>query len=145
MRLELVDLADVIDRARPRLERNLVHVQAARQRRDAGAPAADRLPGNGPHDRLAVGPAWRRQRRRRRRTAAGAATTAAAAASLTTARWCLGAPSTSGWRLSSWRVTARRCLGTDAAPGQGDSHPNDRCCREHADKPESHCRILPDV
>src|SRR5688572_33495893 len=112
MRLELVDLTDVVDRARPRLERDVVE-DPLRQGRHAGTPTADRLAGHRAHDRLAIGPARRRQRRRSCRTAAPTAAATAAAASLTAACWCLGTRSTTGWRLSSRRITACWCLGTD--------------------------------
>src|SRR5687768_7741445 len=96
MRLELVDLTDVIDRARPRLERDVVE-DPRRQGRDAGAPAANGLAGDRAHDRLTIGPARSRWRRRSRCTtgASPTATTATAAAAAAPRR-----------RLS----VARRCL-----------------------------------
>src|SRR6188768_4043698 len=63
MRLELIDLPDVVRGARPGLERHLIE-HPLRQRRHTGAPAVHCLAGNRPEDRFAIRPTGRRRRRR---------------------------------------------------------------------------------
>src|SRR5215475_198205 len=79
MRLELVDLALVVDSARPRLERNLVQYVGRQCGDGASAPAAGLLAGDRTDRRLTIGStrSWRRWTRR-----ALAASTSSTAAGL---------------------------------------------------------------
>src|SRR5690349_11917 len=77
MRLELIDLALVVDGASPGLEWNLVqHVLG--QRRWTTIPAARLLTGDGTDPRFSIGPARRGSSGSRRASLSAAATTAAA-------------------------------------------------------------------